>query len=316
MCRTVTVAATTCATPVTSMTPSSPHSWPSPALSSFLSSLHTSSTTFPLHTSPRPRRSPTRPAPVIFMGKPPPPEPCPPGMSSFAFMAFAMAVVNAAISTTNNANDNNNNNNNNNNDNNNNLANVNVANANNAANNENMAMAGRRRRGRNSTSSSSLSTPSSLEVEERPERFATAVLVEEGQLVYAPLRIGYDGEKPTNTSPSSSSSSSSSSYLDRLLGGVNTLLGRRKRGAEEEEEEDLEGELSLIALSYIGLVAKEEGREAGREGVEARRWRRGGALCTLEELLGGREGVGGKVQEVLAKRLRRLWGVETHCYLH
>ena len=237
-------------------------------------------------------------------------------MSGFAFMAFAMAVVNAAISTTNNANDNNNNNNNNNNDNNNNLANVNVANANNAANNENMAMAGRRRRGRNSTSSSSLSTPSSLEVEERPERFATAVLVEEGQLVYAPLRIGYDGEKPTNTSPSSSSSSSSSSYLDRLLGGVNTLLGRRKRGAEEEEEEDLEGELSLIALSYIGLVAKEEGREAGREGVEARRWRRGGALCTLEELLGGREGVGGKVQEVLAKRLRRLWGVETHCYLH
>ena len=112
-------------------------------------------------------------------------------MSAFAFMAFAMAVVNAALSTANNVNDNNNNNNNNNNDNNNNLANINVANANNAANNENMAMAGRRRRLQRLQSGSNLSR----EVELRPELFATRVMLQDEQLVYAPLKIGYDQDQ-------------------------------------------------------------------------------------------------------------------------
>ena len=122
-------------------------------------------------------------------------------MSAFAFMAFAMAVVNAALSTANNVNDNNNNNNNNNNDNNNNLANINVANANNAANNENMAMAGRRRRLQRLQNGSNMSR----EVELRPELFATRVMLQDEQLVYAPLRIGYDQvqdqEDPNEPSP-------------------------------------------------------------------------------------------------------------------
>ena len=119
-------------------------------------------------------------------------------MSAFAFMAFAMAVVNAALSTANNVNDNNNNNNNNNNDNNNNLANINIANANNAANNENMAMAGRRRRLQrlqgNSSSTSNLISSLNSEVQLRPELFATRVVLQDDQLAYAPLRIGYDDQ--------------------------------------------------------------------------------------------------------------------------
>ena len=122
----------------------------------------------------------------------------PKGMSAFAFMAFAMAVVNAALSTANNVNDNNNNNNNNNNDNNNNLANINIANANNAANNENMAMAGRRRRLQrlqgNSSSTSNLISSLNSEVQLRPELFATRVVLQDDQLAYAPLKIGYDDQ--------------------------------------------------------------------------------------------------------------------------
>ena len=206
------------------------------------------------------------------------------GMSAFAFMAFAMAVVNAALSTANNVNDNNNNNNNNNNDNNNNLANINVANANNAANNENMAMAGRRRRLQRLESNLS-----NFEVESRPELFATRVMLQDDQLVYAPLKIGYDddqGEEETsepssepllssNLSPPLSANIShipsstltnsksiphpSSSYLDRLLASANSLLGqrRKKRNAFESRLQDfdqLEGELAQIALTFIGQI--------------------------------------------------------------
>ena len=185
------------------------------------------------------------------------------GMSAFAFMAFAMAVVNAALSTANNVNDNNNNNNNNNNDNNNNLANINVANANNAANNENMAMAGRRRRLQRLETNSSTNI-SNKEVESRPELFATRVMLEDDQLVYAPIRIGYDDQGqeeetnepssepplllnlstnissiPTSTLTNSKSTPPSSSYLDRLLASANSLLGRRrKRNAFESRLED------------------------------------------------------------------------------
>ena len=188
------------------------------------------------------------------------------GMSAFAFMAFAMAVVNAALSTANNVNDNNNNNNNNNNDNNNNLANINVANANNAANNENMAMAGRRRRLQRLESNLS-----NFEVESRPELFATRVMLQDDQLVYAPLKIGYDDQGqeeaselsseprlPSNLSPPISANVShfpsstltnsksiprpSSSYLDRLLASANSLLGqrRKKRNAFESRLQDFD----------------------------------------------------------------------------
>ena len=189
------------------------------------------------------------------------------GMSAFAFMAFAMAVVNAALSTANNVNDNNNNNNNNNNDNNNNLANINVANANNAANNENMAMAGRRRRLQRLETNSSTNI-SNKEVESRPELFATRVMLEDDQLVYAPLRIGYDDQGqeeetnepssepllplnlspplstnissiPTSTLTNSKSTPPTSTYLDQLLSSANSLLGqRRKRNAFESGLED------------------------------------------------------------------------------
>ena len=210
-------------------------------------------------------------------------------MSAFAFMAFAMAVVNAALSSANNVNDNNNNNNNNNNDNNNNLANINIANANNAGNNENMAMAGRRRRLQRLENNSSILSNLDLsdEVRTRPELFATRVMVEGDNLVYSPLRIGYDDQqeearetlsglpisnssgvqssstispsqraktallKPTNTSMTSSS------YLDRLLAGANSLLGgrrRRKRSTtcEEDHLDQLEGELAELAITFIG----------------------------------------------------------------
>ena len=204
------------------------------------------------------------------------------GMSAFAFMAFAMAVVNAALSTANNVNDNNNNNNNNNNDNNNNLANINIANANNAANNENMAMAGRRRRLQrlqgNSSSTSNLISSLNLEVQLRPELFATRVVLQDDQLAYAPLRIGYDdqNEEGAKEEPSLSdlfsdnlsvppsadptfipatsdsltnsvsgnstlpSSFSFTSYLDRLLASANSLLSgkRKKRNVFESIEED------------------------------------------------------------------------------
>ena len=195
------------------------------------------------------------------------------GMSAFAFMAFAMAVVNAALSTANNVNDNNNNNNNNNNDNNNNLANINIANANNAANNENMAMAGRRRRLQrlqgNSSSTSNLISSLNSEVQLRPELFATRVVLQDDQLAYAPLRIGYDDQNeegakeepplsdlfsdnlsvppsadPTfvpatsdsltnsvsgNSTLPSSSSFSFTSYLDRLLASANSLLSGKRK---------------------------------------------------------------------------------------
>ena len=209
-------------------------------------------------------------------------------MSAFAFMAFAMAVVNAALSSANNVNDNNNNNNNNNNDNNNNLANINIANANNAGNNENMAMAGRRRRLQRLENNSSILSNLELsdEVRTRPELFATRVMVEGDNLVYSPLRIGYDDQeeearetlsglpisnsvvqlsstisplqraktallKPTNTSMTSSS------YLDRLLAGANSLLGRKRRkrstACEEDHLDQLEGELAELAITFIGL---------------------------------------------------------------
>ena len=204
-------------------------------------------------------------------------------------MAFAMAVVNAALSSANNVNDNNNNNNNNNNDNNNNLANINIANANNAGNNENMAMAGRRRRLQRLENNSSIVSNLDLsdEVRTRPELFATRVMVEGDNLVYSPLRIGYDNQeeearetlsglpisnssgvqssstisslqraktallKPTNTSMTSSS------FLDRLLAGANSLLGGRRRrkrstACEEDHLDQLEGELAELAITFIG----------------------------------------------------------------
>ena len=208
-------------------------------------------------------------------------------MSAFAFMAFAMAVVNAALSSANNVNDNNNNNNNNNNDNNNNLANINIANANNAGNNENMAMAGRRRRLQRLENNSSILSNLELsdEVRTRPELFATRVMVEGDNLVYSPLRIGYDDQEEaretlsglpisnsgvrlsSTISPSqraktallttTNTSMSSSSYLDRLLAGANSLLGmrrRRRRGTacEEDHLDQLEGELAELAITFIG----------------------------------------------------------------
>ena len=208
-------------------------------------------------------------------------------MSAFAFMAFAMAVVNAALSSANNVNDNNNNNNNNNNDNNNNLANINIANANNAGNNENMAMAGRRRRLQRLENNSSILSNLELsdEVRTRPELFATRVMVEGDNLVYSPLRIGYDDQEEearetlsglpisnssgvqlsSTISPlqraktalltTTNTSMTSSSYLDRLLAGANSLLGgRRKRSTacEEDHLDQLEGELAELAITFIG----------------------------------------------------------------
>ena len=211
-------------------------------------------------------------------------------MSAFAFMAFAMAVVNAALSSANNVNDNNNNNNNNNNDNNNNLANINIANANNAGNNENMAMAGRRRRLQRLENNSSIVSNLDLsdEVRTRPELFATRVMVEGDNLVYSPLRIGYDNQEeearetlsglPISNSSGVQSSSTispsrraktalftttntsmtSSSYLDRLLAGANSLLGGRRRrkrrstACEEDHLDQLEGELAELAITFIG----------------------------------------------------------------
>ena len=208
-------------------------------------------------------------------------------MSAFAFMAFAMAVVNAALSSANNVNDNNNNNNNNNNDNNNNLANINIANANNAGNNENMAMAGRRRRLQRLENNSSILSNLELsdEVRTRPELFATRVMVEGDNLVYSPLRIGYDDQEearetlsglPISNSSGVQSSSTispsqraktalltttntsmtSSSYLDRLLAGANSLLGRKRRkrstACEEDHLDQLEGELAELAITFIG----------------------------------------------------------------
>ena len=209
-------------------------------------------------------------------------------MSAFAFMAFAMAVVNAALSSANNVNDNNNNNNNNNNDNNNNLANINIANANNAGNNENMAMAGRRRRLQRLENNSSILSNMKLsdEVRTRPELFATRVMLEGDNLVYSPLRIGYDDQEeearetlsglPISNSVVQSSSTisplqraktavltttntsmTSSSYLDRLLAGANSLLGGRRRrkrstACEEDHLDQLEGELAELAITFIG----------------------------------------------------------------
>ena len=208
-------------------------------------------------------------------------------MSAFAFMAFAMAVVNAALSSANNVNDNNNNNNNNNNDNNNNLANINIANANNAGNNENMAMAGRRRRLQRLENNSSIlyNLELSDEVRTRPELFATRVMVEGDNLVYSPLRIGYDDQEEaretlsglpisnsgvrlsSTISPSqraktalltpTNTSMTSSSYLDRLLAGANSLLGGRRRRrrsttCEEDHLDQLEGELAELAITFIG----------------------------------------------------------------
>ena len=208
-------------------------------------------------------------------------------MSAFAFMAFAMAVVNAALSSANNVNDNNNNNNNNNNDNNNNLANINIANANNAGNNENMAMAGRRRRLQRLENNSSIlyNLELSDEVRTRPELFATRVMVEGDNLVYSPLRIGYDDQEEaretlsglpisnsgvrlsSTISPSqraktalstpTNTSMTSSSYLDRLLAGANSLLGGRRRrkrstACEEDHLDQLEGELAELAITFIG----------------------------------------------------------------
>ena len=196
-------------------------------------------------------------------------------MSAFAFMAFAMAVVNAALSTANNVNDNNNNNNNNNNDNNNNLANINIANANNAGNNENMAMAGRRRRLQRLESGTNSRSNLSSEVESRPELFATRVMIKDEQLVYTPLRIGYDQDQDededeegskdppvpslsatlpanlsltpattstfTNSFLPAKSTSPSPSYLDRLLASANSLLGRRrKRNTFQSSLEDFD----------------------------------------------------------------------------
>ena len=210
-------------------------------------------------------------------------------MSAFAFMAFAMAVVNAALSSANNVNDNNNNNNNNNNDNNNNLANINIANANNAGNNENMAMAGRRRRLQRLENNSSILSNLELsdEVRTRPELFATRVMLEGDNLVYSPLRIGYDDQEETretlsglpisNSVVQSSSTISplqraktalltttntsltSSSYLDRLLAGANSLLGGRRRrkrstACEEDHLDQLEGELAELAITFIGQI--------------------------------------------------------------
>ena len=199
-----------------------------------------------------------------------------------------MAVVNAALSSANNVNDNNNNNNNNNNDNNNNLANINIANANNAGNNENMAMAGRRRRLQRLENNSSILSNLELsdEVRTRPELFATRVMVEGDNLVYSPLRIGYDDQEEaretlsglpisnssgvqssSTISPSqraktavlttTSTSMTSSSYLDRLLAGANSLLRgrwRRKRSTacEEDHLDQLEGELAELAITFIG----------------------------------------------------------------
>ena len=196
-----------------------------------------------------------------------------------------MAVVNAALSSANNVNDNNNNNNNNNNDNNNNLANINIANANNAGNNENMAMAGRRRRLQRLENNSSIlyNLELSDEVRTRPELFATRVMVEGDNLVYSPLRIGYDDQEEaretlsglpisnsgvrlsSTISPSqraktalltpTNTSMTSSSYLDRLLAGANSLLGgRRKRSTacEEDHLDQLEGELAELAITFIG----------------------------------------------------------------
>ena len=198
-----------------------------------------------------------------------------------------MAVVNAALSSANNVNDNNNNNNNNNNDNNNNLANINIANANNAGNNENMAMAGRRRRLQRLENNSSILSNLELsdEVRTRPELFATRVMVEGDNLVYSPLRIGYDDQEearetlsglPISNSSGVQSSSTispsqraktalltttntsmtSSSYLDRLLAGANSLLGRKRRkrstACEEDHLDQLEGELAELAITFIG----------------------------------------------------------------
>ena len=121
------------------------------------------------------------------------------------------------------------------------------------------------------------------EVRTRPELFATRVMVEGDNLVYSPLRIGYDDQEEaretlsglpisnsgvrlsSTISPSqraktallttTNTSMTSSSYLDRLLAGANSLLGgRRKRSTacEEDHLDQLEGELAELAITFIG----------------------------------------------------------------
>ena len=124
------------------------------------------------------------------------------------------------------------------------------------------------------------------EVRTRPELFATRVMVEGDNLVYSPLRIGYDDQEEARETlsglPISNSSGvqlsstisplqraktavlttintsmTSSSYLDRLLAGANSLLGGRRRrkrstACEEDHLDQLEGELAELAITFIG----------------------------------------------------------------
>ena len=98
-------------------------------------------------------------------------------------------------------------------------------------------------------------------------------MLQDEQLVYTPLRIGYDEDvEASNLSPplpaaaanlslipaTTSNLQPPSSYLDRLLASTNSLLGRRKkRNAFQSSLEDfdqLEGELAQIALTFIGQM--------------------------------------------------------------